>query len=71
MVQHSGRGRRGDKNTLEYGLVGRGDGKEDEVMVCGDDTICLLVCLSCQSDPESDTRARGREEVSDQLCVWG
>lgn len=40
-------------------------------MVCGDDTICLLVGLSCQSDPESDNRARGREVVSDQLCVWG
>lgn len=70
MVQHSGRGRRGDKNTLKKGLVEKGDGKEEEVMVCGDDTICLLVSLSCQSDPECDTRAQGWEVVSDQLCVW-
>lgn len=36
-------------------------------MVHGDDTIWLLVGLSCQSDPESDTRAGGREVVSNQL----
>lgn len=31
---------------------------EDEVTVCGDDTICLLVAgLSCQNDPESDTQS--------------
>lgn len=38
-----------------------GDGREDEVMVCGDDTICLLGGLSCHTGPESDTRALGYE----------
>lgn len=39
------------------------------VTVCGDDTVCLVVGLSCQTDPESDTRARGGEVLFDQLCV--
>lgn len=39
--------------------LSKGGGVEVEVMVCGDDTICLLAGLSCQSDPESDTGARG------------
>lgn len=39
------------------------------VTVCGDDTVCLVVRLSCQTDPESDTRARGGEVLFDQLTV--
>lgn len=39
------------------GLVERGDGREAEVMACGDDTIFLVVSLSCRSDPDSDTTA--------------
>lgn len=64
-----GEGGEGIKIPSSRGFLRRGDGMEEEVMVCGDDTICLLVSLGCQSDPESNTRARGREVVSDQLCV--
>lgn len=65
-----GEGGEGIKIPSSRGLLRWGDGKEEEVMVCGDDTICLLVGLSCQSDPESDTGAGGWEVVSNQLCVW-
>lgn len=70
MVLHSGRGRRGDINTLEVGASGgeSGDreggregggevGRGGGVMPCGDDTICLVVSLSWRSDPDNDTSA--------------
>lgn len=57
MVLHSGRGRTGDINTLECGACREGDRREAEVMACGDDTIFLVVSLSCRIDPDSDTTA--------------
>ncbi len=66
VVHAVGEGGEGIKIPSSRGLLRGGDGKE-KVMVCEDDTICLLVGLSCQNDPERDTRARGWEVVSDQL----
>lgn len=59
-VRTDGKGAKRDKNTPWLGACWEGGGVEgeDEVMVCGDDTICLLVAgLSCQNDPESDTQS--------------
>lgn len=38
-----------------------GMGGRKEVMVCGDDTICILAGLSWQTDPENDTTAWGQD----------
>lgn len=61
---HSGRGSRGDINTLEVGACEEegGRGRKEGWVPCGDDTICLVVSLSWRSDPDSDTRL--------QASVW-
>lgn len=69
-VGEGGEGKIEIKIPSSRGLLIVGDRREEEVMVCGDDTIRLLICLNWQSDPESDTRAWEQEVVS-VVLVYG
>lgn len=59
-----GEGGEGTKIPFGRGSL-KGGGRDEEVMVCGDVTICLKP----PDDPECDTTAWGVAVASHQLCV--